>query len=455
MKKRIVVVCAILVGGVALWGGWACWHPDHKTPKYRTARIERGEIVQTVRATGSVQPVRLVQVGTQVTGPIRKLYVDYNDSVKEGDVVAQIDPTVYEARLAQDRATLAQAEAQVEQIEARLLQAQGELKRAKELARREMIAAVDVEAATANCDTLQAQLKAARAAVEHAKASLRLSQANLAYTTIRSPVNGVVVARNVSEGQTVVASLSAQVLFLIAADLKDVLIEASVPEAEMGRIQVGQPVLFTVDAYDRPFRGTVTQMRLSAVTVQNVVTYPVIVGAENPDLHLFPGMTANVVFEVARRRDVLKVPNAALRFRPPDEDRKSTGTVAVRGAQSPKPAESNHLAHSGLSKGRRRPSSWGTPLAEAAHGRTQGHRDTTGRSRGTVWVPDGTGHGLRPVEVDLGISDGSFTELLSSLELQEGQEVVIGMTSVASQSRANVVNPFAPPVPPGMRRAAR
>lgn len=364
---------------------------------WRFARLERGDVVQTVRATGTIQPLRLVQVGTQVNGPVKKLYVDFNDKVRQGDLVAQIDPTVYEARLAQDQANMAQASASVEQTRAKLRQAQRDLERAVALASRDMISQAELDAARAAAETLEAQLKLAEASVEQARAALRLSQANLDYTTIRSPVDGVVVSRNVSEGQTVVASMSAQVLFLIATDLSEIQVEANVPEADIGKIRPGQPVAFTVDAYDETFTGAVSEVRLSASSVQNVVTYPVIIRAPNPDTKLFPGMTANVVCEVAKRTGVLKVPNPALRFRPENANAEK----------------------------------------EFRHG-------------STLWIQERKGAPLKPVRISSGISDGSFTEITDAGGLREGDSVVVGK-AVAGPSSSEVVNPFAPPRPPGMR----
>ncbi len=404
MNKRWMLTGAIVAGAAA--AAWRWWGDgaESRAPAYRLGRLERGELAQIVRATGIVQPIRLVQVGTQVNGPVRKLYVDYNDTVKAGDLVAQIDPTVYEARLAQDQASLLQSKAAVDQAAAKLAQADKDLARSAELAKRDMLSQAELDAAVANRDALAAQLKVSQAAVEQAQAALRLSQANLGYTTIRSPVDGVIIARNVSEGQTVVASMSAQVLFDIATDLRKVQVEASIPEADIGRIRTGQPVHFTVDAYDQTFEGQVSQVRLSAKTEQNVVTYPVVILADNPDLRLFPGMTVNLACEVARRDDVLKVANAALRFKPEG----FAAPTAARKAAGDEPAA-------------------GRP--------------------GTVWIPGATNAPPRPAPVALGLTDGQFTELLDAGELSAGQAVILGVADTNTKTNA-VVNPFAPPAPP-------
>ncbi|MEI6217575.1 MAG: efflux RND transporter periplasmic adaptor subunit [bacterium] len=408
MKRWIVTIVVLAVVTAIATGGWWMWKKRKTSNGYRTVKIEQGDIVQIVRATGTIQPITLIQVGTQVNGPVRKLFVDYNDRVKEGDLVAQIDPTVYEARLAQDQASLLQSEASVDQAQARLDQAEKDLVRSKELAKRDMLSLSELDATVANRDTLVAQLKVARAAVEQSKATLRLSKANLDYTTIRSPINGVIIARNVDEGQTVVASMSAQLLFSIAADLQDIQVEASIPESEIGKISVGQPVSFTVDAYDKSFTGTVSTIRLAAATVQNVVTYPVIVKARNPDSKLFPGMTANISCEVARSENVLKLPNAALRYRPVDE---------------PKAQQS---ADKKKSKSKSRQAS------------------------PRVWIQKQGSARPTPVEIQIGISDGLFTELKSSLELKEGDEVIVG-SAVNDAAATKAVNPFTPTMPGGRR----
>jgi len=391
MKRWLMVLGAVALVAASL-GAWRLWRRNENHNLYRTAKVERGDLVQTVKATGTVQPIQQVQVGTQVNGPVQKLYVDYNDHVQAGQVVAQIDPAAYQAKVAQDRANLQSAFAAVEQVRAKLTQAEKELQRSRELVSRNLISQSDLDGAVADRDSLAAQLKLAQAGVEQARAALTLSQTNLDYTTIKSPVDGVVVARNVDEGQTVVASFASQTLFVIAADLKQMQVEASIPEADIGKIQAGQPVAFSVDAYgEEKFQGAVSQVRIAATTLQNVVTYPVIVKAANPDQKLLPGMTANLTFQVDQRTGVLKVPNAALRFRPQNQ-----------AAAAPEPAPA-------------------------------GPR---------LWVL--TGQGLESIPVTLGINDGSFTELAGG-EVKEGQEVVIGMAEPGAA--AGKVNPFMPKMP--------
>ncbi|MEI8120995.1 MAG: efflux RND transporter periplasmic adaptor subunit [bacterium] len=414
MKRWII---GIVLVAIAVTGYFAIRYYSEsksKESRYKTAPVERGDVVQTVRATGTIQPIRLVQVGTQVNGPIRKLYVDYNSQVKAGDLVAQIDPTTYEARLAQDQANLIQSQANVEQTKVRLTQAEKELERANKLTAREMISQADLDTAVATRDALLAQLKVVQAAVAQAEASLRLSKANLGYTTISSPVDGVVIARNVSEGQTVVASMTAQVLFLIATDLRRIQVEASIPEADIGNIALGQRVTFTVDAFDLVFTGAVTQIRMAAVTVQNVVTYPVVIQADNPGTKLFPSMTADIVCEVARHENVLRIPNAALRFKPEEKDK-----TAKNGKDNNAP-------------------------------RRRARLDQKPR----LWIQTPDGNGVKPVSISLGITDGAFTELRDPGTLTENQDVITGMLVVSDDEKT--VNPFTPsPISGQARRATR
>ncbi|MBI5116403.1 efflux RND transporter periplasmic adaptor subunit [Candidatus Poribacteria bacterium] len=408
MKRLSVVLVLASVVATASAAMVAC-RGNGANQRFRTAKLERGEIVQVVKATGVIQPIKLVQVGTQVNGPVKKLYVDFNDRVKSGQIVAQIDPAAYEAQTAQNEANLKRSIADVEQIEARLRQAERDLKRAQDLAAQGLVAQSELDAAVANRDALTAQVKLSKAVVEQSKATLNLSQTNLGYTTIRAPVDGVVIDRNVNEGQTVVASLSAQTLFVIATDLKQIQVEASIPEADIGNIRVGEPVSFTVDAYpDAKFHGAVAQIRLAAATLQNVVTYPVIINAENPGEKLFPNMTANISCEVARRENVLKLPNSALRFKPPEN-------AARAGSRSP------------------------TRNPEAKASPEQGNRSE-------IWTPGP--EGPKAVSVTLGIADGFFTEVLAG-ELREGQEVITGLAEQGEKE--GTVNPFAPPRFPAQR----
>jgi HlyD family secretion protein len=370
---------------------------------------------------------------------------------------------LYETNVAQSKANLARSEAGVEQVKANLALAEKELVRSKDLAKKDLISKFELDTAVATCDSLKAQLKSAEASVQQSQSALQTAQVNLEYTTIKSPVNGVVISRNVNEGQTVVASLSAQTIFVIATDLKKVQVEANIPEADIGKIEQNDPVTFTVDAYpDMEFYGTVTQVRLSSTTVQNVVTYTVIITADNPDEKLYPGMTANLICEVDRRPpDTLKVPNAALRFKP------EPNLMQIDSASSPAPSRADSA---------KIPSERGGVGNDKTEGSREDKPDFKGMSgpprpgpesiRGTrqpwtkeedkkhagrsaqVWIRGDKGL-LKAVNIKVGISDGSFTEVVKG-DLSVGQEIITGV--ITREEAAEMNNPLGPPRFPGRRR---
>ena len=412
MKRLIrwIVTLAVLGGGG--WWGWRALSAkkvEAQVVRYRFAPVMRSDIVRTVDATGKIQPIKEVEVGAQVNGRIVKLFVDYNSTVTNGQVVALIDPLVYEANYRSALGELHANEANVKKCEAQLALAEKTLARKKKLVDKEMSPVADYDAALEARDTARASLDAARASVERSQASVSQAKANLGYCTIVSPVNGVVIDRSVDEGQTVVSSMNAVPLLNIATDLKRIQVEATVPEADVGAIQVGQPVTFTADAYRRRFRGRVTQIRKNATTTNNVVTYPIIIEAENPDEMLFPGMTANIAVETARADNALAVTSAAFRFRPRPEE------IAAATAAEPE-----------------RP-------------RQPGQRRVK-----RVWVRNDAGK-LEAVVVDDGISDDSFTEVKGPASL-EGREVVLGyetpsLAAPAAGAGGGQTNPFMPKPP--------
>jgi len=296
---------AALVIVVLLVGWWWRGRSSGESPHYRTAEVERGMLEATVSATGTIEPVVQVEVGSQVSGTIKTLSADYNSMVHKGDVLCQIDPSSFHARVLQSEAAVAHAEAAVHDGELAL-------RRAQQLLPQQYVAQADVDAAQATLDQRKADLKLARAQLEQA-------QVDFANTTIRAPIDGVVISRAIDVGQTVAASLQAPKLFVIANNLSEMQVETKIDEADIGRIHPGLPVTFTVDAFpDRTFDGRVAQVRLEPIIDQNVVTYTTVIRTRNPELRLRPGMTANVSVNVATRDSVLKVPNMALRFRPPE-----------------------------------------------------------------------------------------------------------------------------------------
>lgn len=495
MKK---IVVPIVLAALAAAGWW--WFSDPsgsaapQSVRFRTAKVERGEIVEGVQASGTVQPVVLVQVGTQVSGVIEKLLVDFNSKVKAGETIALLDKRRLEAQVTQDEAGIARAKADVERgraalvesksevrrvtaaaaqvaadvdrVKALLTQAERELERQRVLAERKLISASDLDAAIASKASLEAQLASAQAsvrlneaqiasaeaailqsaaqlavseaAVQQAEAQALGNRVNLGYATIVSPVDGVVVSRNVDVGQTVAASLSAPTLFVIANDLTKVQVQTSVPEADIGRLHDGQKVRFTVDAHpDRAFEGVVSQVRLASTTVQNVVTYTVLVDATNQDLLLLPGMTANVTFEIQRSaKDALTVPATALRLQT-TPDLLETPTAP----ESPAEAKPKETPAAGGSDG-----SAAAPGAKWGYGAAGGRAGSgSGRkSRSSVVYVQTPGGRLRGVTVRTGITDGIRTvvEVQDPAALPEGAEVV---TAVIRDEPPATTNPFAPP----------
>ena len=288
--------------------------------RYETARVDRGRIVAQVTATGTLSALVTVQVGSQVSGRIQQLFVDFNSPVKKGQLIAKIDPQLFQATLEQARANHIAARADLARAKVQAADAARQLARTRSLAERKLVAQADLDTAQATAEGAQAGVDAAAGKVEQARASLQQAQVNLAYTNIISPINGTVISRSVDVGQTVAASLQAPTLFVIAEDLAKMQVDTSVAEADIGKLRAGMDASFTVDAFPgRRFRGTVRQIRNAPQNVQNVVTYDAVVDVGNPDLELRPGMTANVSFVFADRADVLRVPNGALRFRPSAE----------------------------------------------------------------------------------------------------------------------------------------
>lgn len=403
----ILLVLACIGAGVWYWR-----QPGNDMPDYRTATVERGGIVQVVTATGQLNPVVNVQVGSQISGIITNLSVDYNSSVKQGQVIAQLDPGTYSAVVHQGEGDLANAEAALELAELNA-------KRSTDLLAANLIPAADNDKAQADLHQAQAQVKIKQAALERSKV-------DLARCTIYAPVDGVVISRNVDVGQTVAASLSAPTLYVIANDLTRMQIDANVSEADVGGVEVGQNVNFLVDAFPyRTFHGKVIQIRNSPITVQNVVSYDTVIEVYNEDLKLKPGMTANVSIITAEKENVLKVPNAALRFRPPD-------LAQNKGVTNSVPLNSNAPAMASAQGGERR---------RGGSERSKGTRPLTR----TVYLLSATNNVEIPqpkaAQVKTGISDGLFTEIVEGL--REEDQVVIGVNmDVKSAATAPASNPF-------------
>ena len=347
---RIGTLLACVVLALAAIWFWHRHAANAGTGGYRTATVDRGDIRVAISATGTLSAISTVDVGSQISGQVTAVLVDFNDHVSKGEVLARIDPSTYEAQIAQGSAAVGSARANLASAQATLRNAQADYTRKSELAQQQLVARSDADLARAARDQARAQVNAMQAQITQQQASTQTSQLNLQRTVIRSPVDGVVVTRTVEPGQTVAASLQAPVLFQIAEDLSKMQIILAVDEADIGQVKAGQVVSFSVDAFpDRQYRGSVQQVRLSATNTNNVITYPVVVAVDNSDRSLLPGMTANAEIEVSRRADVLRVPNSALRFKPADEDAEAQQPAqAARGGagmgdELPRLAQSLHL----------------------------------------------------------------------------------------------------------------
>lgn len=423
--KRYWMWFALLLVLVVASAGYLVWWKKSDLPQYRTAAIEKGRLVASVAATGTLQPVISVQVGSQVSGQLKDVLVDFNSLVKKNQLIARIDPESFEYRVRQAQADVDAARAQVatqqaniaaqrafqSQIEVSLADARRDFERKEQLAEKKFISTAEVDKARATMNALVEQVKSAQAQVEVARANagnaaavvkqreaaLAQARVDLERTAIRSPVDGIVIKRSVDKGQTVAASLQAPELFIIAENLTDLRVDTSIDESEVGKIKLGQKATFTVDAFPgRTFEGEVTQIRKSAQVVSNVVTYLVAISTQNSDLKLLPGMTANVRVVTSIEEDVLKVPNAALRFRPPQKSEDKADKSSERGSRGSKESSSN-----GAGRSKR-----GEP--------------------GIVKLYRLENNELKAMTVKTGASDGQMTQITGE-GVAEGVEVITGI----------------------------
>ncbi|HPE02048.1 MAG TPA: efflux RND transporter periplasmic adaptor subunit [Burkholderiaceae bacterium] len=493
-RPRVLAVLVLIAAGAA---GWWWWNSASgaDAPKFRTAKLEKGPITASVSSSGTVNPVTSVQVGSQVSGQIKELFADFNSLVKQGQLIARIDPETFQYRVRQAEADLEAARSNEGRGKVALANAQRELARTRELVAKNFVSGAELDAKQAGYDLAAAELRNAQAVVKQREAQLASSRVDLGRTEIRAPVDGVVIKRSVDVGQTVAASLQAPELFLIAKDLRDMQVETSIDEADVGRVRPGQRATFTVDAYPgRQFSGEIKQVRKAATNTQNVITYTALVSAANPDGALMPGMTANVRIVTDTRESVLKAPNAALRFRPPGEgaaDAKGApGKADAKGGEAAGAAKAAAAAPgAGGQAGQLRERLVGElkldeaqqarldpiladtrakfaaarDLPEEARGKAmaaaraesrarieeilrpeqkeryaQITAEMAGRSaqatRGRVWVLDADGK-PRAVEVRAGLSDGTATEV-SGEGLAEGTEVLTGVQGPAPGASA-------------------
>jgi HlyD family secretion protein len=366
MRKVLFIMAAValLVGATVFFNFTA----KEEKSEFRTEKVRRGNLIQTVTASGTVNPVNTVLVGTQVSGTISHIYADFNSAVKKGRLIAEIDPSIFHAKLEQAKANLLQARAGLQKAEAEHLNAKRDMDRKRSLFSKEIVPKSELDESETDYALAKAQVTIAKAQIAQAEAALKQDETNLKYTRILSPVDGIVISRDVNVGQTVAASFQTPTLFTIAEDLTKMQIEASVNEADIGTVKAGQDVEFAVDAHaDITFKGGVSQVRIAPTTLENVVTYDVVIMVENPEFKLKPGMTATVSIIVSDRKGVLMVPNAALRFSYPP------GGLAMYDVQG-------------------------------------------------IWIP-GDGKPER-IEITTGITDGNHTEIISG-EIKEGQEIIV------------------------------
>ncbi len=319
-RPALAAVALVVVVAIGAWAWSTRGGGQEGGSGYRTAPVERGDIRVSISSTGALSAISTVVVGSEISGRVTDVLVDFNDRVRKGQVLARLDASTYEAQIAQGNAAVNSAQANAAQAEAALRNAQADYTRKAELGRQQLIARSEVDLARANLEQARAQVNASRAQIAQQQAGTRTTRLNLGRTEIRSPVDGVVLTRTIEPGQTVAASLQAPELFKLAEDLSKMKIELAVDEADIGQVKVGQRATFTVDAFpERRFAGAVAQVRLSATTTNNVVTYPVVIEVDNRDGVLLPGMTANAEIVVSQKENVLRVPNAALRYKPADD----------------------------------------------------------------------------------------------------------------------------------------
>ena len=407
MKRtfKILIPVLLIVAGLS---GWLITRKSNGVAPYRLSVVDRGTVQVVVTATGTASAVTTVTVGSQVSGTLKEIYVDFNSPVKKGDLLAKLDPTFLQA-------AVSEAEANLEKARATENQAKRDLTRVTELSAKNLVAQVELDNATTALETAKASVRQTEAALERAKVNLR-------YSIITSPIDGVVISRNVDVGQTVAASLQAPTLFTIAQDLSQMQIETDIDEADIGRLEEGKEATFTVDSYpEETFRGRIHQIRYAAKTDQGVVTYPVILLVENPELKLRPGMTANVSVVISRRTDVPRMPAAALRFRPadykPERGPRSEGTATRRDTTAGNPQKRGDSTMTVQKPQENRNSSAATVFVKGADGKAQ------------------------PIKVSVGLNDGSFAEITGT-ELSPGDSVIVGLSGkTSSQSNS---------LPPGM-----
>ncbi len=438
MKRKVVISLVILVVVAGAILGWAILRKNGTNAvKYKTEAITKGDIEALVVTTGTLNPVTVVEVGSQVSGKIDKLYVDFNSHVQKGQVIAELDKSILQTRVDQNRANYLSAVASLEKAKVTLDNLEKKYQRALSLFEKNLISYEEKEAAEAAYLGAKTDLQSAQARVEQAKSQLESSEVDLSYAIIRSPIDGIVISRNVNVGQTVQASFQAPKLFEIANDLSKMQVECSVDEADIGKVQEGQKVRFTVDAFpNETFTGTVKQVRYSPTISQNVVTYTTIVDVENPGMKLRPGMTATVSIVTGEAKGVLRVPNAALRFTPnlSPEEMKALMEEVRQKMMAKRQAEGGTAGPEAQAARPRAEQGSGPRLIPFAQegGFSPTGGQTGSRRPSTVWYLDEKGK-LSLAFIRPGVTDNTYTEIVRG-DLKEGQMVIVGYESGGGSS---------------------
>lgn len=447
LLKRHWLIASLVVVAVAIFAAFQFKSEDK--PQYFTVKVDRGDIREVVEATGTINAVTTVQVGSQVSGTISRLYADFNSRVKKGQLVAEIEPSLFQGTLLQAKADLANAkanliaaQANLEKAKATAIQTKADYERTSSLAKEGVMSQQQLDLARANADTAeaavaasQAQVVQAAAQVQQKQAAVEVAQTNLNYTNIHAPIDGTVIARNVDVGQTVAASLQAPTLFTIAQDLTKMQVYASTDESDVGMIRTGQIATFKVDAYPKDsFSGRVSQVRMNATTVQNVVTYNTIIDFDNPDMKLFPGMTAYITLPVAAAKSVVRVPNGALRYKP------DMPADQIRALYKKYGLISGDQSQAASTEGPKSGGASGKQYRARAEGAQGGGGDTAQRTPrvdvAVIWKLR-TDKTLEPVRIRTGITDHTVTEVAQVLngQLNEGDELVTGAMTATSGTR--------------------
>ena len=430
MNKKVVMGIVVLIVAAGIVFGFTVLKRNKNNGlQYELAAIDKGTVTALVDTTGTLNPVVIVDIGSQVSGKIENIYIDFNSQVKANQVLAELEQQTFQTKVQQNEANYLSSEAAVEKSKVSLENSKKKHDRAKTLFEKDLISYEELESAEVQYLSAKADLQSAEARLEQAKAQLDTSKVDLSYTIIKSPINGVVINRNINVGQTVAASFQAPVLFQVANDLTKMQVECSVDEADIGRVKEGQTAQFTVDAFpDENFTGVVKQVRYSPEVIQNVVTYTTIVDVENPGIKLRPGMTATISIVVGEAKNALRVPNSALRFQPPPEvlqalfEEMRREMQAKRGQNSQADGQSEKRGHQ----------------ANFQMGQGMGRMGSRMRDRARVWVQDENGK-LNMVSIRTGVTDNAFTEITGG-DLQEGMEVITGESTQATSSNRSSSN---------------